>query len=274
MLRSRGMDPIFCTDCAKGLRAYQTRAKERSTNLGRFLTNDRTIIPALDVSSLIDLGRIMRGTARLNEVEAYKVGFTLGLKYGLDKIVAEVRERSDALVIYDHQKAGTDIPDTGTGFARVLAAAGVDAAILFPLTGPATQEAWIKACQDAGLEVIVGGHMTHPKFTVSEGGYIADDAPPAIYKLAAKLEVRNFVVPGNKLDFTAKYCRVIADEIGSTDFDIMAPGFGKQGGDTSQFACLPGEVRRHQIVGRKIIEAEDDEVPAVVRALARELCAV
>jgi len=41
-----------------------------------------------------------------------------------------------------------------------------------------------KGLVDATCRVLVGGHMTQPEFLVSEGGFIADDAPERIFKIA------------------------------------------------------------------------------------------
>src|SRR5262245_26897269 len=137
------------------------------------IQRERGIIPACDVSPAA-FESLLAATADMAHVTGYKVGAMLGLTLGLPAVVNIARRYTTKLLIYDHQKAGTDIPDTATAFAATLRDAGIDAAILFPMSGPTTERAWIEACQTAGLRVIVGAHMTHPQFLVSEGGYIAD----------------------------------------------------------------------------------------------------
>ena len=143
-----------------------------------------------------DLTRVVKETATVPEVAAYKIGAALALELGLGIVAREIRNiASDALIIYDHQKASTDIPDTGVAFMEALKRCDVDAVILFPLSGPATETAWIAAAQGEGLDVIVGCHMTHAEFLVSDGGYIEDEAVGRAYELARDRGVRDFVVP-------------------------------------------------------------------------------
>jgi orotate phosphoribosyltransferase len=178
-------------------------------------------------------------------------------------VAAVVNENSDGkLVIYDQQKAGNDIPDMGANFARAVAKAGVTAVILFPFTGPKTEEEWIKACQGEGLNVIVGGHMTHPRFLESQGGSIADSAPAKIYRQAAEMGVTDFVVPGNQANLVAKYRKLLEGILGENGFTLYAPGFVAQGGEVSSTGRVAGR-NWHAIVGRGIYAAEDPKQAAV-----------
>ncbi|MDP3990329.1 MAG: orotidine 5'-phosphate decarboxylase / HUMPS family protein [archaeon] len=217
------------------------------------ISQDRSIIPACDVSLEVYL-KIVKETGDIDAVSAYKIGFELGLLYGLPDIVAIAREHGNKKIIYDHQKAGTDIPDTGKSFMKVMKQAGVDAVILFPQAGPKTQKAWINAAQDLDLGVIVGGLMTHPQYIRSEGGYISDEAIMEIYLNAVDEGVTNFVVPGNKVnDLTAlmeELERVVVDPV------LYSPGLVTQGGDISDAGRAAGE-KWHAIVGRGIYQAED-----------------
>jgi len=217
------------------------------------ISQDRSIIPACDVSLEV-YRKLVKETSDIDAVSAYKIGFELGLLYGLPEIVAIAREHGNKKIIYDHQKAGTDIPDTGKSFMKVMKQAGVDAVILFPQAGPGTQKAWIKAAQDLDLGVIVGGLMTHPQYMRSEGGYIADEAIMEIYLNAVDEGVTNFVVPGNKVnDLTAlmeELERVVVDPV------LYSPGLVTQGGDISDAGRAAGE-KWHAIVGRGIYQAED-----------------
>lgn len=149
----------------------------------------------------------------------------------------------------------------------MLAEADVQAAILFPFAGPATQKAWTEACQsigahqDEGINVLIGGHMTHDKFLASEGGYIADDAPERIYRLAAEMGIRDFVVPGNKVEFVTKYRELLESILGEGQFCLYAPGFVSQGGDISETGRAAGR-KWHAIVGSAIYKAEDPTAAA------------
>ena len=213
----------------------------------------KSVIPACDVSVKL-YERIVKETAGIDSIGAYKVGFQLGLSHGLSKVVKLARRYTDKPIIYDHQKAGTDIPDTGVNFAETVSCAGVDAVILFPQAGPETEKAWINECKNKGLGVIVGGFMTHPKYVRSEGGYILDDAVLEMYLNAAKEGVSDFVVPGNKPDVIVKVKETLEKEKVKPVF--YAPGFVAQGGTISEAAKAAGE-RWHAIVGRGIYKDDD-----------------
>src|SRR3989304_3889003 len=124
----------------------------------KIIQRERSIIPACDVQ--LDLyERIVKDTTNVDGVGAYKVGFELGLSYGLSRVVELTRKYNNKPIIYDHQKAGTDIPDTGKNFAGTMKNAGISAVILFPQSGPETQRAWTESAMEKGLVVIVGGLM-------------------------------------------------------------------------------------------------------------------
>ncbi len=214
----------------------------------------RSIVPACDVSDLGKLGELVAATCDVEGIGAYKIGFSLGLKHGLNAVVDEIRKTTRKPVVYDHQKAATDIPDTGETFARACAEAGVDAVILFPMAGPATQVAWTKAAQEAGLGVIVGTEMTHERFLQSDGGYLVDDAPVRALAIAGRMGVNEFVVPGNKPERIRQYREEAEKLLGAGNFVFHSPGFVAQGGELSEGARAAGE-NFHAIVGRAIYAA-------------------
>ena len=218
----------------------------------RLISRDRSIIPACDV----DFGRfqeLIRTTCDIDAVGAYKIGFSLALSVGLPRVVEVARKYTNKPLIYDHQKAGTDIPETAGIFARILKEARVDAVILFPMAGPETQKAFIKSCVDLQLPVLVGAHMTHAKYLYSKGGYIADEAVEMIYDLSKQMGVTDYVVPGNKPDVI----RTIRQRLEGTIQPVFyAPGFISQGGKITEAAAAAGP-RWHAIVGRAIFEQPD-----------------
>jgi orotidine-5'-phosphate decarboxylase len=213
------------------------------------MANERKLIPALDC----DLEKAMQIVAKVDSLEAvygYKVGFVLGLTHGLPTVVERIRRHSKKPVIYDHQKAATDIPDTGEAFAAVLANAKIDEAILFPQAGPETLVTWTKALQAQRLKVIVGGVMTHARYLASEGGFLVDERILDVYRQAAQLGVKAFVVPMTKPEIA----RAVADRLGAGDWEFYSPGVGVQGGDPAAFQFLK---RHYAIVGRSLIKADD-----------------
>lgn len=220
----------------------------------KIIKREKSVIVACD-TDLELYEKIVRETKDIEGIGGYKVGFMLGLNYGLPRIVETTRKYTEKPIIYDHQKAGTDIPDTGKEFAKVCKGAGIDAVIFFPQAGPETERAWIEAAKEEGLGVMVGGSMTHPKYKRSEGGYIADEAVSEIYLLAAELGVDDFVVPGNKPE-EIKIIKGLLEKKGSKNPVFYAPGFIAQGGEISEATKVAGD-NWHAIVGRGIYQSKD-----------------
>ncbi|MBU3918677.1 orotidine 5'-phosphate decarboxylase [Patescibacteria group bacterium] len=228
----------------------------------------RSIIIACDVSTIEDLSQLVKETARVKGIGGYKVGAILVIKYGLAAVVSAVKKQIKQIdlpielpVIYDHQKAGTDIPDLGSAFVKAVISSGADALILFPFGGMATEKAWINACQDNEFPVLVGGCMTQPEFLEKEGGFIANTGPSLIYKQAAKLGVRDFVMPGNRPELIRLYRRLIRTSTGCDDFALYTPGFISQNGHIAKAEKQAGQ-NWHAIIGRAIYEAKDRKAAA------------
>lgn len=216
------------------------------------IPSNKSVIVAADVPNLVALESLAEAMVGVQGIGGFKLGFTLGLQ-DLARAANVVKRKlgEDFPIIYDHQKAGNDIPETGAGFAKTVKDAGVNSVILFPFAGPATQEAWTKSCLDAGLQVITGGIMTHKKFLVSEGGYIADAAVEQIYRNACMWDCRHFVVPGTKLDWVKRIREWLVKDLGEGNFVLYAPGFIAQGGIISDCGQAAGD-KWHPIVGTAI----------------------
>ncbi len=240
------------------LRAYSTKALKNELKLGsleqKIINRNKSIMIACDVPTLEEFADLVKQTNDVEGIGSYKVGFELGLAYGLPRVVELARKYTTKPIIYDHQKAGTDIPDTGKNFARVCKSAGLDAIILFPQAGPETERAWIYHALNEGLNVIVGGRMTHKTYAKSEGGYITDEGAIEIYKIAAQAGVNNFVVPGNKPE-VIKEIKLLIEAEGINPI-LYAPGFVAQGGKISDAAKVAGD-SWHGIVGRGIYGSSD-----------------
>jgi len=211
----------------------------------------KSIIPSCDVDSIEKLTKLVRATCSVKGVGAYKIGFELVIPFGMEKIVKEIRRITKLPIIYDHQKAGTDIPEMGPKFMNACKL--VDAVILFPQAGPETELAWIKAAQKAKMQLIIGGEMTHQAFLKESGGFIDDNAPKRIYEIAASMGVNDFVIPGNKAEKSIEYVKLIKTKIKNPVF--YSPGLVTQGGSISELARKLDSW--HAIVGRAIYEAKD-----------------
>jgi len=250
--------------------------------MGKIIQLERSVIPACDVN-LNEFEEIVKETSNIEKIGGYKIGPALTGRPGYDEVVKVARRHTNKPLIFDAQKWGTDIPDTAEKILRPVKESGIDAVILFPQSGPATEYAWIKAAQDLELGVIVGGEMTHPRYLEgddSEGkninyseifhelelsrgatGFIRKGAPGEMYQIAALMGVNNFVVPGNKPKSIERYKRIIRG-CGVNEDTYWSPGLVAQGGEISEGAEAAGE-RFHAIIGRGIYKAENKRKAAI-----------
>ena len=226
----------------------------------------RSIIPACDVS-LKQFRKLVKQTKDIKEVSAYKLGFELGLEYGLPKIVKVARKYTDKPLIYDPQKGGTDVPFTGKKFANVCKNAGIDAVILFPLSGPETQKAWTDAAFEKGLDVIMGVEMTHDCYFASEGGYISNSSIHKIIDIALHQGVSKFVVPGDDFNRLSFYDLLFSNIDIGFDVSFYSPGFGRQGGLYSDAKNIKHPL--HLIIGRSLYESKN--IKKTVKEIIEEL---
>lgn len=215
------------------------------------------IIPACDVASLDELRHLVRSTRDLAFIQGYKIGMMLVVQYGIFKVAEVIRNHTERPIIYDHQKFGTDIPSICGGKAITrFKEAGVDALIIFPMAGVETLRSSVKACLENGIRPIIGGEMTHKGYLRTEGGYLNDDGPRKIYLDAARLAVRDYVIPGTKLEKMREYNVLISKYINTPSF--FFPGIGKgQGGDIVSAFQTVFPNPSYAIVGRGIYAQED-----------------
>lgn len=217
---------------------------------------DKSIIVALDMPDLDFVRKVVDETSDVDGIGGYKIGSQLALAFGIRNVVEVIRKNSDLAVIYDHQKAGTDIPDIADNFMKSIR--GVDAVILFPITGIKTENSWIKAAKKERIGVIVGGEMTHKNYF----DFIKEDAPEKIYTIAKSLGINDFVVPGTKPDKIKEYRKLLGEKA-----VFYSPGLITQGGDLSEAAKAAGSYW-HAIIGRAIYQSPD------IRGTAKELVKV
>ena len=125
---------------------------------------NKSIIPACDVQDLMKLRELVEATCDVKGIGGYKIGFQIVLPHGIRKIQSVIREYTDLPIIYDHQKAGTDIPAMADNFMDVCSE--VDAVIFFPQAGPVTEEAWISPAarmESPGRHPYMAQHIFHWK---------------------------------------------------------------------------------------------------------------
>ena len=221
------------------------------------------IIPALDESNPKRIERIVSSTFDIEGIVAYKVSGRLALRKGLEATVEAVKQYTEKPIILDYQKAGTDVPM----MEKLLVESNhdlIDAIILFPESGRASQRALIEAAQEHGVLPIAGGHMTHPEYIEEEGGYIPERNVAEMYLNSALLGVNHFIVPANKCDVIEKYKTLLAEVLSEQDMEpvFAGPGIGRQGGDVRAAADACEPYAFYGIVGSAIRKAEDMEQAA------------
>lgn len=212
--------------------------------------NKKGVVWAADVEP-DDFAPTMEAIGDAEGLVGVKIGFEVALGLGLAKATNIVRANSNAKVQYDHQKAANDIPDTHANFTRAMVRGGVDSAILFPFTGPKTQEDWTRSLDSAGITVFTGAEMTHKRFRKVEGGSIPDTSLGRIIDLALDLGVENFILPGNKVQRIQKWRRRIEAVRGAGNYALASPGLVNQGGNVTASGQAAGE-HWHPIIGRGI----------------------
>ena len=236
-------------------------------NKGQLLDRSRGIIIAADVNDISELRKLTELSMALPEVVAIKIGFSLGLRYGLPAVTKAIADVAPLPIIYDHQKAGTDIPQMGKPFASVCADAGIQGVIFFPLSGPKTLRGFVSAATEANLVPIVGLVMTHPAFLQSEGGFIADTAPDTIVRIAIDMGVSNYVLPGTKTEIVERFSQGPLAAIQPAN--IMMPGIGSQGGTITSAFRAASPHHAFAIVGSALYNNPDPS--AVLQAMITEI---
>jgi orotidine-5'-phosphate decarboxylase len=224
------------------------------------------IVPALDLESPDEILRLVEAIDPIPGLVAYKLGLTLTLRLGLLEAVRRLRTVTALPIIYDHQKAGADLPDMAGKFASTCKAAGVDALILFPLAGPRAVSGFVGAAIEHGLLPIVGGDLPLEDYNAAGGGYVIDDALERIFAVAAGAGATHFVVPGNTPAKVRHHAARLRERLAAPS--LFIPGIGALGGSVADtFAAAPG-CRVYAVVGRAIFAAADPR--AAAQRLAEE----
>jgi len=218
------------------------------------------VMVACDVVSSGQFRELVKGTYHVEGIVGYKIGATLGLSYGLKILTDIVGEYCNLPVIYDHQKAGTDIPRMGEKFAEVCSNGGIKSMIIFPQAGPETEKAFIDAIVTHDMVPMVGGEMTHSAYLEKEGGFIKNNSPEEMYRIGAENEVEYFILPGNREQSMKRYNEFLSGIIPVPKYCM--PGIGRQGGEIEKaFSILDGRAA-YAIVGSSIYKSKDIEKSA------------
>ena len=219
------------------------------------------IVPALDLQTVDELRRVVRETCQIEGIVEYKLGLQAVLHIGLFQAVDAVRELTDLPIVYDHQKAGADMPDSAAGFAEICSHADIEGLIIFPVAGPTAVREFVGHSLAAGLQPVVGGHIPVPDYSISGGGYMANDALERIIALAAETGATRFVLPANdpaRIERTTKWL------LDTVAYPVLyLTGIGPLGGSiTESFGAAKGMPIRRAVIGRRICSADDPAAAA------------
>jgi len=222
-----------------------------------FSKDKHGIIVSCDFSSIEKLERIIKETCPLNFIQGYKIGMTLVLKNGIQKVTGAVRKHTDLPIIYDHQKFGTDIAEICSGeILQIIKDAGADALVVFPHAGIETLKSIIKECFRIGLIPIVGGDMSHTGYYVEDGGYIDEGASQKIYIDAATIGVTHFILPCSKLERIKIYMHKLVNIVSNPQ--IFITGIREEVSEEFLEACkIIHSYNSYAVIGRGITEEEN-----------------
>jgi orotidine-5'-phosphate decarboxylase len=233
----------------------------------KLIPYDKSIIVAADISAT-KLRELVQQTSKVKGIGGYKVAIDLLFEQPLSRTVNEIREFTDLPIIYDHQKGGCDTADVAEKLAQQCKQAGVNAVILFPLAGPQNEKDWIRICQDKGLTVIIGGHMIHPQFFTTDGGWMSPESVVEIFTIAAEAGVRNFVVPGSEQELIQKYTTLFTKLLGANNFSVFLPRIPTDPEGMKAAGQIAGD-SWHGIIGRAITQATD--ISAAAEDITRQI---
>ena len=234
----------------------------------RELRTSHGVLPALDMDDLDEMRRVVERTSRVDGVVGFKVGLTAVLRLGLEGAVRHLRPVTDLPLIYDHQKAGPDVPDMAQKFAATCRAAGVDGLILFPVAGPRAVREFVGNALEHELLPIVGGDLPLPDYNVAGGGFIADDALDRIFALAVEIGARHFVVPANKPEKVRHHADAL--KRGLERPSLFLPGIGALGGTIGATFAEAEGCNLYAVVGRAIY-GDPDPLEAAKRLAGEAL---
>jgi len=227
------------------------------------------IVCACDVDDLDAVTRLVEAVDGIDGVTGYKIGSLLSLRFGLAAVVRAFRTLTQKTLLYDHQKAGLDIPSMARDYVAACHDAGVDALILFPLGGPRALEAFVGETLRGKLTPVVGGALPLPDYFVRDGGYVAADALARIVDRAWALGARDFIVPATDGRVIRRHARSLHARGGGR---LFLPGIGPLGGELQEALAAAKETSAYAIIGRAIYAAADPT--AAARRFAAEALAL
>lgn len=263
------------------------------------------IIVACDVPNQDELTNLVRQTADLERILGYKIGKTLGLRFGLPEIVSTIRNHTELPIIFDGQKEGNDVKYTVEEFVDCYVESGVDGVIIFPFAGPENVVGFIELLRANDLPPIGGFELTQPIFYGSDkdgiesvlsdhdlsesrknnlrerfnefqfSGFIRRASREDVLKIYAGMDLEYHIAPGNKPE-AVRQKRSLLNDFGLDDFSFLMPGIGRQKGTIQEsFAAAGAREERpaYAIIGSAIYNGSGPSGSADgIRDAAEQFC--
>lgn len=221
------------------------------------------IVSALDVDTIDIACRLIEQLSDVEGIDGFKIGAQLALEHGLGEAVKRLQTVTSLPLMYDHQKAGLDVPSNAAGFAASVAAAKLTSVIVFPVAGPTAVQAFVGALLDHGLKPIVGAALPIDDYFISGGGWLDDQVLFGVLDLAVKCGAASLVVPGGR----SGTLRAIVGHFGEIpDLEFLVPGVPTGRGELGPVLAEAGRHRARAVIGRAIYGADDP------RSAAQRLC--
>lgn len=218
------------------------------------LEHERGIVPALDMSRLSDAKEFIIDVDDAGKLTAYKVGSTLASDKGHHTTALQLKRVTSKPLIYDHQKFGSDTPNTVRNQLETFKE--YDAVIAFPFGGSETRQAISDYARDLDIDILWGGVMTQPGFHSKEGGYVHYTAIGNVYRECADEGWNMYVLPATRPNVSRAIRKAVESRVDPDKVMHFAPGWVTQGGDMSEADEIVGP-RAQLIKGRSLIGAEN-----------------
>lgn len=188
-----------------------------------FFSFNHGVIPACDVNTLDELGKLIDDVDGVKGIVAYKGGKRLQSRFSLPLLVKTVEAHTSKPMLFDAQKEGNDVEFTERDFISDYAVDGIKTLILFPFAGPRVQATCVKVCRDRNILPIGGFRLTQKGWDETEEvelgdiypklrgmkfrGYIAADAEQRALELYTLMNVQHYVGPGKQTRTTKSHER-------------------------------------------------------------------
>ncbi len=223
----------------------------------------RSIAVAADVRPS-DFEQLVARVGEAAGVSSIIFGPEIGLGLGLSE-AAEIVRGSGLIAVYDHQNAGTGNPKANDRLADAIDRAGIGAAILCPLAGPAAQQQMTAALRQEGIGVITRLTMPYADSLTGRreltGGYIEPHTPQRILNSSIALGLGDFAVTGADMNLLSSYRKSLEAHPDVGSFALWISDIDANGGGLEAAALAAGP-HSVAVIGPEICASDDPRAAA------------